>query len=253
MKPSISSLHMPRVTGSSSAIAAGVKAGSSIVRWGRCFGGSVVTGGIGAEIGGFSRIEMRREMLCVVGDCADVVVAHGKIDTPIAIRVSHGTAGSQIIPDGVRVTAPVRVVVIEVSRPIGDRRALSLWLSPSRTCDRDPVGRARSRSTRPDHIGAALSSEASIDARRQTIGLVIHPAATWLFSQAPTAMGGFQSLVAHRNARPCRQVNLSTWRDIGVGPGTRSPQAAQSESGPSCRPPMESGARVKNSCSCRRR
>ena len=67
MKPSISSLHMPRVTGSSSAIAAGVKAGSSIVRWSRCFGGSVVTGGIGAEIGGFSRmIEMRREEKCSV-------------------------------------------------------------------------------------------------------------------------------------------------------------------------------------------
>ena len=64
-------------------------------------------------------------MLRVVGDCADVVVAHGKIDAPIAIRVSHGAAGSQIIPDGVRVAAPVRVVVIEVSRPIGDRRALS--------------------------------------------------------------------------------------------------------------------------------
>src|SRR5262249_16065410 len=63
-------------------------------------------------------------MLRVVSDRANVVVAHWKIDAAISIRVSHRTARSQIIPDGVRIMAPVWVVVIEVSCPIDDRRAL---------------------------------------------------------------------------------------------------------------------------------
>src|SRR5262245_22094128 len=61
-------------------------------------------------------------MLCVVSDRANVVVAHWKIDAAISIRVSHRTARSQIVPDGVRIMAPVWVVVIEVSCPIDDRR-----------------------------------------------------------------------------------------------------------------------------------
>ena len=62
-------------------------------------------------------------MLRVVGDRADVVVAHWKIDAAIAFRVSDRAPCSQIVPDGVRIIAPVRVVVIEVLRPIDDRRA----------------------------------------------------------------------------------------------------------------------------------
>src|SRR5262244_1263914 len=63
-------------------------------------------------------------MLRVIGDSADVVVAHRKIYATIAMRLRHWAAGPQIMPDGVRILAPIRVVVIEVPRPIESRRAL---------------------------------------------------------------------------------------------------------------------------------
>ena len=55
--------------------------------------------------------------------CSDIVVAHRKIDAGIAIRVSDRTVRSQSAPNSVRIIAPVWMVVIEVSRPIDDRRA----------------------------------------------------------------------------------------------------------------------------------
>src|SRR5262245_44859633 len=63
-------------------------------------------------------------MLRVVGDRPDIVVAHRKIDAAIAICVSDWAARSQIIPNSVRIIAPVRMIVIEIPRPIADRRAL---------------------------------------------------------------------------------------------------------------------------------
>src|SRR5262245_37352046 len=62
-------------------------------------------------------------MFRVVGDRSDIVVAHRKIDAGIAIRVSDRTVRSQSAPNSVRIIAPVWMVVIEVSRPIDDRRA----------------------------------------------------------------------------------------------------------------------------------
>src|SRR5262245_20663209 len=79
-------------------------------------------------------------MLCVVGDRADVIVAHWKIDTAIAIRVSDRAPSSQIVPDGMRIIAPVRVVVIEVSRPIDDRRAFAHGCLLRGTCSRHRLG-----------------------------------------------------------------------------------------------------------------
>src|SRR5262245_49602232 len=63
-------------------------------------------------------------MLRVVGDRPDIVVAHRKIDAAIAICVSDWAARSQIVPNSVRIIAPVRMIVIEIPRPIADRRAL---------------------------------------------------------------------------------------------------------------------------------
>src|SRR5262245_11423388 len=63
-------------------------------------------------------------MLRVVGDRPDIVVAHRKIDAAIAICVSDCAARSQIVPNSVRIIAPVRMIVIEIPRPIADRRAL---------------------------------------------------------------------------------------------------------------------------------
>src|SRR5262245_13505618 len=63
-------------------------------------------------------------MLRVVGDRPDIVVAHRKIDAAIAICVSDWAARSEIVPNCVRIIAPVRMIVIEIPRPIADRRAL---------------------------------------------------------------------------------------------------------------------------------
>src|SRR5689334_14532192 len=64
-------------------------------------------------------------MLRVVGDRPDIVVAHRKIDAAIAICVSDWAARSEIVPNSVRIIAPVRMIVIEILRPIADRRALA--------------------------------------------------------------------------------------------------------------------------------
>src|SRR5262245_60430705 len=63
-------------------------------------------------------------MLRVVGDRPDIVVAHRKIDAGIAICMSDRAARSQIVPNSMRIIAPVGMVVIEILRPIDDRRAL---------------------------------------------------------------------------------------------------------------------------------
>src|SRR5690348_8369473 len=64
-------------------------------------------------------------MLRVVGDRPDIVVAHRKIDAAIAICVSDWAARSEIVPNSVRIIAPVRMIVIEILRQTADRGALA--------------------------------------------------------------------------------------------------------------------------------
>src|SRR5215510_15181917 len=81
-------------------------------------------------------------MLRVVGDRPDIVVAHRKIDAAIAICVSDWAARSEIVPNSVRIIAPVRMIVIEIPRPIADRRALPHGCLPSWTCGLGPANGA---------------------------------------------------------------------------------------------------------------
>src|SRR5258708_304922 len=112
----------------------------------------------------------RGEVLGIVGDRPNVLVARRKIDAHEAIGVSDWAFLPQLIPDGIRIFDPRRIEVIEITGPIGNGRTcthgsihssmMSMAISgqlaaASRALSSRPVG------TVPSPIARALPSSSS--------------------------------------------------------------------------------------------
>ena len=113
--------------------ACGEKTGSSIRRASWWNGGSEEIGGAmpaGASSTGGAELAhddaARREVLGVVGDGGDVLVARRQPHAAVALGVGDRARPAQLVPDRERVGGPGVVGVVEVGGPVGDRRS---WLA----------------------------------------------------------------------------------------------------------------------------
>lgn len=81
----------------------------------------------------------RREVLRVIRDGGDLVVASDEVRPVEAVRVRDRASRAQVIPDLVGADTPLRVEMIEVGRPVVDLRAGVGHQAPSGLRTRSPV------------------------------------------------------------------------------------------------------------------